>query len=91
MEFSKLEESIGYVFKDKELLKKALTHTSYAYENKIESNDILYYSAPQKPSLLKPYTNSNKNDNDINVLTSMRNVDGQSTVDIILFKEENHE
>ena len=25
-----LEENIGYTFKDKELLKKALTHTSYA-------------------------------------------------------------
>ena len=30
-----LEESIGYTFKDKELLKKALTHTSYANENNI--------------------------------------------------------
>ena len=28
----KLEENIGYTFKNKELLKKALTHTSYAYE-----------------------------------------------------------
>ena len=28
-----LEENIGYTFKDKELLKKALTHTSYAYEH----------------------------------------------------------
>ena len=34
--FDTLEKSIGYTFKDKELLKKALTHTSYAYENKIE-------------------------------------------------------
>lgn len=39
MNFEKLEEKIGYVFKDKNLLKKALTHTSYAYENKIESNE----------------------------------------------------
>ena len=39
MNFDKLEKSIGYTFKDKELLKKALTHTSYAYENKIESNE----------------------------------------------------
>ena len=72
-------------------IKDYLKDISILWQNKIESNDILYYSAPQKPSLLKPYTNSNKNDNDINVLTSMRNVDGQSTVDIILFKEENHE
>ena len=34
----KLEQSIGYTFQNKELLRKALTHTSYAYENKIESN-----------------------------------------------------
>ena len=33
MKFDELEVSIGYVFKDKEVLKKALTHTSYAYEN----------------------------------------------------------
>ena len=39
MNFDGLEKSIGYTFKDKELLKKALTHTSYAYENKIESNE----------------------------------------------------
>ena len=35
--FEKLEKSIGYTFKNKDLLKKALTHRSYAYENKIES------------------------------------------------------
>ena len=40
--FDTLEKSIGYTFKDKELLKKALTHTSYAYENKIESNEKLF-------------------------------------------------
>ena len=39
----KLEESIGYKFKDKNLLKKALTHTSYAYENKVESNEKLEF------------------------------------------------
>ena len=43
MNFEKLENSIGYTFKDKELLKKALTHTSYAYENKIESNEKLEF------------------------------------------------
>lgn len=41
--FDTLEKSIGYTFKDKELLKKALTHTSYAYENKIESNEKLEF------------------------------------------------
>ena len=43
MEFDKLEKSIEYVFKNKSLLKKALTHTSYAYENKIESNEKLEF------------------------------------------------
>ena len=38
-----LEKSIGYTFKDKKLLKKALTHTSYAYENKLESNEKLEF------------------------------------------------
>ena len=39
----KVEESIGYNFKDKNLLKTALTHTSYAYENGVESNEKLEY------------------------------------------------
>ena len=43
MNFEKLEKSIGYTFKNKELLKQALTHTSYAYERKIESNEKLEF------------------------------------------------
>ena len=42
-EFEIFENSIKYVFKNKELLKKALTHTSYAYENKEESYERLEY------------------------------------------------
>ena len=38
-----LEKNIGYTFKNKELLKKALTHTSYAYEHDIESNEKLEF------------------------------------------------
>ena len=38
-----LEKQIGYIFKNKELLKKALTHTSYAYEHGIESNEKLEF------------------------------------------------
>ena len=38
-----IEEKIGYNFQNKELLKKALTHTSYAYENNIESNEKLEF------------------------------------------------
>ncbi len=38
-----LEKKIGYTFSDKNLLKTALTHTSYAYENRVESNERLEY------------------------------------------------
>ena len=43
MELVNLEKTIGYTFKNKELIKKALTHTSYAYENKVESNEKLEF------------------------------------------------
>ena len=43
MELEKLEKELEYEFKNKELLKKALTHTSYAYENNVESNEKLEY------------------------------------------------
>ena len=43
MDLSNLEQEIGYTFKDKELLKQALTHTSYAYERKVESNEKLEF------------------------------------------------
>ena len=43
MDLSRLEENIGYVFKNKELLKNALTHTSYAYEKHIQSNEKLEF------------------------------------------------
>ena len=38
-----LEQKIKYEFKNKELLKKALTHTSYAYEHNVESNEKLEF------------------------------------------------
>ena len=43
MELQKLEHEIKYEFKNKDLLKNALTHTSYAYENNVESNEKLEY------------------------------------------------
>ena len=43
MDYSKLEKEIGYTFKDKSLLENALTHTSYAYEKKVESNEKLEF------------------------------------------------
>ena len=39
----KLEENIGYRFKNRDLLITALTHTSYAYENKVKSYERLEY------------------------------------------------
>ena len=39
----RLEKKIGYIFSNKELLKKALTHTSYAYEHNVESNEKLEF------------------------------------------------
>lgn len=41
--FDELEKNIGYTFKDKALLKNALTHTSYAYENRVSSNEKLEF------------------------------------------------
>ena len=38
-----LEKELGYEFKNKKLLETALTHTSYAYEKKVESNEKLEF------------------------------------------------
>ena len=43
MNIEKIEQNIGYTFKNKDLLKTALTHTSYAHENKVESNEKLEF------------------------------------------------
>lgn len=43
MKLEKLEQEIGYTFKNKELIETALTHTSYAYEHNKESNEKLEY------------------------------------------------
>ena len=34
---NKIEKAIGYIFKDKNILKQAFTHSSHAYEKKIDS------------------------------------------------------
>ena len=43
MKLEKLEKNIGYKFKNIELLKNALTHTSYAYEHGVASNEKLEF------------------------------------------------
>ena len=43
MNIKEFEKNIGYEFKNKDLLIKALTHTSYAYENNVESNEKLEF------------------------------------------------
>ena len=43
MNFEKIEKEIGYEFKNKQLLETALTHTSYAYEKKKQSNEKLEF------------------------------------------------
>lgn len=43
MNIERLEKNIGYNFKDKNLLKNALTHTSYANEHNLESNEKLEF------------------------------------------------
>ena len=43
MDLEKLEQSIGYTFKNKDILKQALTNTSYSYENKVSSNERLEF------------------------------------------------
>ena len=43
MDFSILEEKLEYTFKNKKLIETALTHSSYAYENKKISNEKLEF------------------------------------------------
>ena len=43
MELELLEKNIGYTFKNKDLLKNALTHTSYAFEKHVASNEKLEF------------------------------------------------
>ncbi len=43
MNLENLEKNIGYKFKNINLLKNALTHTSYAYEHGIQSNEKLEF------------------------------------------------
>ena len=50
-----LENKIGYVFKNKEILLTALTHSSYAYENGVKSNERLEFLGDSVISFLTTY------------------------------------
>ena len=43
MDIEKLEKSIGYEFKNKDLLKRALTHVSFANENNVKSFQVIVF------------------------------------------------
>ena len=43
MQYNEIEKEINYEFNNKELLKTALTHTSYANMHSVESNEKLEY------------------------------------------------
>ena len=43
MKKQELQKNIGYQFEDESLLNKAMAHTSYAYENNVESNEKLEF------------------------------------------------
>ena len=43
MDLENLQKEIGYKFKNINLLKTALTHTSYAHDQKVESNEKLEF------------------------------------------------
>ena len=43
MKIDEIEKSLGITFNNKDLIKKAFTHTSYAFENKVESNEKLEF------------------------------------------------
>lgn len=43
MSYEKLENELEYIFTNKKILEQALTHTSFAYENKVESNEKLEF------------------------------------------------
>lgn len=67
-DFSKVEEIIGYNFKDKNLLKNAFVHSSYANEHKIRSNERLEFLGDSVLSLVvtnEIYHKYRKNEGDL--------------------------
>ncbi len=63
-----LEKKIGLTFKNKDLLKKALTHTSYANENMIDHNERLEFLGDALIGLLMGeylFNNGNKTEGEM--------------------------
>ena len=72
-----LEQRIGYVFKDKELIKMALTHSSYSNEvkhkEKLACNERLEFLGDSVLSfIVSDYLYNNYNQFDEGVLTRIR-------------------
>ena len=72
IEFSELEKTLEYEFKDKDLLKLALTHSSYANEHNIECNERLEFLGDAVLELAMSRKLYDTIDLDEGVLTKMR-------------------
>ena len=70
--YEALEEKLGYVFKDKKLIKLALTHSSYANEHNIECNERLEFLGDAVLELAMSRKLYDTIDLDEGVLTKMR-------------------
>ena len=70
--YEALEEKLGYVFKDKNLIKLALTHSSYANEHNIECNERLEFLGDAVLELAMSRKLYDTIDLDEGVLTKMR-------------------
>lgn len=70
--YEALEEKLGYVFNDKNLIKLALTHSSYANEHNIECNERLEFLGDAVLELAMSRKLYDTIDLDEGVLTKMR-------------------
>lgn len=70
--YESLEEKLGYVFKNKNLIKLALTHSSYANEHNIECNERLEFLGDAVLELAMSRKLYDTIDLDEGVLTKMR-------------------
>lgn len=72
IDFNILEDKLGYTFKDKNLIKLALTHSSYANEHNIECNERLEFLGDAVLELAMSRKLYDTIDLDEGVLTKMR-------------------